>query len=65
MNFRNIPKISLIRPGCIYAKEKFAGPIFWAKEGGGVAYIRRNYTLVEKHFNLQSVKLTFLSFLPA
>ena len=26
-----------------------------------MAYIRGTYSLVEKHFNLQSVKLTFLS----
>ena len=28
-----------------------------------MAYIRGTYNMVEKHFNLQSVKLTFLSFL--
>ena len=51
-------KIPLTRPGRIYGQNshlKFDGPIF--RWGRGRAYIRE-----EKNFNLQSVKLIFLSF---
>ena len=41
----------------IQTKDKFDRPIL-----EGRAYIRGAYIREEKHFNLQSVKLTFLSF---
>ena len=59
-NFTNIYcKIPLIRPGRIYGKKTKLMGLYYAKVMGGGG---RNYIWGEKHFNLQSVKLTFLFF---
>ena len=49
-------KILLIRPGCTDKQRSNLMAYIWG------AYIEEAYIWEEKHFNLQSVKLTFISF---